>query len=207
MNKKMILSLVVMMTVGVSVAFSKSNSNIQQLADQFLVDQQIMKHKMSQMKGSAQDLFSTKHAHPNCPPEGASGSCIDSVCTKLGQFGCDTQSEISQVANICKGNVDGDCVEASCTKLGQFGCDTISEVTEVAVMCKGQANGQCVEIACQKLGQFGCDTVSELSAVQKTVCKPAVDPACLESVCNKLSTFGCDTLSELQEVSNSCAGL
>jgi hypothetical protein len=206
MNTKIILSLIAVVTFGVSVAFPKSNPQIQQLADQFLLDQQIMKYKMNQMTSSMVDLYTTKHVPPNCPPQGTSGSCIDIVCSKLGQFGCDTQSEITQVAGICKGNIDGDCVEASCAKLSPFGCDTMSEVSEVAALCKGKSNGQCVEIACENLGQFGCDTISELTAVQKNVCKASVDPACVQTVCKKLGQFGCDTLSELQEVSNSCAG-
>jgi hypothetical protein len=62
---------------------------------------------------------------------------MESVCTRLGQFGCDEMIEIQHVARACVGNYDTSCFESTCNRLGQFGCDEISEVEEVLRVCAG----------------------------------------------------------------------
>jgi hypothetical protein len=139
------------------------------------------------------------HHQPQNPNE-----CIDTVCTHLGQFGCDQQSEISQVADACRG-VDADCVDTACSYLGQFGCDQINEIQQVANSCRKIFDGSCMRVACTHLGQFGCDQINEIQQVG-ALCSGRVDSGCIESVCQRLGQFGCDQLNELQQVAKSCGG-
>jgi len=145
----------------------------------------------------------------NEPCEEGQGSpnlgCVEIICKKLGTFGCDDQSEVLRVSQMCRGNRTGKCVETLCEKLGTFGCDDIGEIERVAQSCKGNFSQGCVAFACEKLGTFGCDDVSEVERVA-AACKHNRGSECIAAVCSKLGTFGCDDISEIESVARSCGG-
>lgn len=130
-------------------------------------------------------------------------SCMDSVCKKLGTFGCDDQSEIQAVGQICRGNHSGACLDSVCVRLGTFGCDDRSELEKVGAICRGVWGNGCIDSMCKRLGTFGCDDVSEIERVGG-FCRGVHDSSCIDSVCSRLGTFGCDDASELEKVAESC---
>lgn len=168
----------------------------------------LQKYKLKKM-----NLFETlsrvgaDHVPPGCDPHYPppnQNECIDVACNKLGTYGCDQQSEVSEVIAACRG-VDADCVEASCGYLGTYGCDQMSEIVAVANNCRQIFDGRCMEVVCTKLGTYGCDQLSEVQQVG-AICKGRVDSGCIESVCARLGTYGCDQMSEVQQVAKSCGG-
>lgn len=146
------------------------------------------------------------HRPPHCDDDGPTRhtDCLETVCEKLGSFGCDTSGEVNDVATLCRG-VSASCVSNVCEKLGSFGCDTINEARDVADICRDVFNGDCMREVCGRLGSFGCDTMSEVRQVGG-ICRGRVDVDCIRSVCDRLGSFGCDTMSELEEVGRTCSG-
>lgn len=142
---------------------------------------------------------------PNHPPQPPSSrQCIDTVCNKLGSFGCDQPSEINDVTLACRG-VDASCVESVCAKVGPFDCDQMSEIQTVTNMCRSLFDTRCMDVVCDYLGDFGCDQMSEVNQVS-VMCKGRIDSGCIQDVCTRLGSFGCDQMSELQQVVKSCGG-
>ena len=82
--------------------------------------------------------------------------CIDAACEKLGEYGCNEQSEINTVITACKG-VDGECLNTACSKLGEYGCNEMSEITSVAAICRNVFDRNCIEVVCNRLGEYGCN--------------------------------------------------
>ena len=194
-----------------SIAFANADVKAKATAsvvDAKKIDSLVLSYLLNknQQKSNLFESLSSSRRPPHCDPHNPpnSSECLDVVCDKLGTYGCDTQSEISQVTLACRG-VDSDCVSASCSYLGTYGCDTISEIQQVTNTCRDVFDGRCMEVACNKLGTYGCDTMSEIQQVG-ALCKGRVDNDCIESVCQRLGTYGCDTMSELQQVARSCGG-
>jgi hypothetical protein len=142
----------------------------------------------------------------DCDRPGNTQACVDVACAKLGNWGCDEQSEVTQVLRACRGNRDGGCVEKVCAKLGSWGCDEMREIESVATSCQHQRGGACVDVACGKLGNWGCDELTEATQVA-TACQGSYDGgACVQSVCARLGNWGCDEMSEILQVLNECNG-
>ncbi len=133
-------------------------------------------------------------------------ACVDAACAKLGTWGCDEQSEVTEVLRACRGNRDGACLTVVCAKLGNWGCDELSEIKQVAAACQNNDGGRCIEVACGKLGNWGCDELGEVTKVSAACAGQWDDGACVESVCARLGTWGCDEMSEILQVLNECGG-
>lgn len=199
-----LISLAVLLSC--SMVFAMSSSNQIQKNDQKKIDSLVTKYIISKnLKQKAAFENLQKQNHPiDCYPGSNPSSCMDAACEKLGSFGCDTQSEISTVAQACRG-VDGACLQSVCKRLGSFGCDTMTEIQSAAATCQNVFDERCVNVVCDRLGSFGCDTMSEINQVGN-LCKGRVDSDCIQSVCTRLGTFSCDTISELEQVAKSCSG-
>jgi hypothetical protein len=197
---KYVLMLALMSGVGVWAAAPAANGS----ASKSKMDRLAAEFYLNQARGIADLMQGTNGRSRDCDHDGGQPACVDVVCSRLGQFGCDDMSEVERVGRICRGNINGGCVDAVCDKLGQFGCDDFSEVERVTTMCRGHYNGRCIDVACDHLGHFGCDDISEVTRVGQA-CR-AVDGDCMESVCQKLGTFGCDDISEIERVAASCRG-
>ncbi len=183
-------------------------AKVEALAASFDLAKQVssfQRHKEARAAlGLAQDADFRPGCDDNNNPGGRPrGSCMDSVCKKLGTFGCDSMSEIEQVGQLCRGNHNGDCLDSVCTRLGTFGCDSISELQQVASVCRGVWGNNCMDFACTQLGTFGCDSISEIERVGG-LCRGVSDARCVEDVCKRLGTFGCDSIGELEKVAESC---
>ena len=131
-------------------------------------------------------------------------NCINVACNHLGQYGCDDNTEIQNVAAACRG-VDGGCLEASCAHLGPFGCDNFTKIQNVTGLCRKVFDSRCMDVVCKHLGQYGCDDFTEISNVSN-VCAGRVDSDCIESVCQRLGPYGCDDFTEIQNVAKTCSG-
>lgn len=137
--------------------------------------------------------------------KGPSGRCVDLVCEKLGTYGCDSQSELSEVAMICSSQYNESCMASSCRRLGTYGCDSISELKEVSGLCENVRSSGCVDQVCERLGTYGCDSVSELKGAAQA-CSGIRDTGCITKLCERLGTYGCDSLSEIEAVARTCKG-
>ena len=183
---------------------NSSSAQVQKI-DQKKLDALVNKYNILKYLKQKTTLENLKiNNHPDCHPGEGQNSCIDAACEKLGSWGCDTQSEINEVAQACKG-VDGSCIQATCTRLGSWGCDTMSEINEVTISCHNVFDGRCVDVVCDHLGSWGCDTMSEINEVGG-ICKGRVDSDCIQNVCKRLGSWGCDTMSELRQVAQTCGG-
>lgn len=144
--------------------------------------------------------------HDDCNRPGDTQACVDAACSKLGTWGCDEQSEVTEVLRACRGNRDGACLSTVCAKLGNWGCDELSEIKQVAASCQNNDGARCIEVACGKLGTWGCDEMSEVTQVSAACAGQYDDGACVQSVCTRLGTWGCDEMSEILQVLNECSG-
>lgn len=133
-------------------------------------------------------------------------ACVDAACAKLGSWGCDEQSEVTEVLRACRGNRDASCLNTVCGKLGSWGCDELSEIKQVAAACQNNDGSRCIEVACAKLGSWGCDELSEVTKVSAACAGQYDDGACLTSVCARLGSWGCDEMTEILQVLNECSG-
>lgn len=140
--------------------------------------------------------------HGHYPPSPT--NCINEACTRLGQSGCNEQSEIQDVASACRG-VDGNCITETCAYLGQSGCNEMSEIQTVGNACRQMFDIRCMKLVCSYIGQQGCNELSEISGVG-SACSGRVDTDCVESVCRRLGANGCNELSEIQTVTRACGG-
>jgi hypothetical protein len=139
----------------------------------------------------------------NCPTEPTGPACVDAYCAHLSSYYCDDQSELTEVAAKCKGNIGGGCINAYCGHLSSYYCDDKSELDDVAATCKGNLGGGCINAVCSRLSSYYCDDKSELDDIAG-VCK-GIDGSCIDSVCSKLSSYYCDDLSELKNIAQNCA--
>jgi hypothetical protein len=142
----------------------------------------------------------------DCNRPGDTQACVDVSCALLGHWGCDEQTEVTQVLRACRGNRDGACVSKVCEKLGHWGCDEMTEIEQVATACQYNDGGACIDVACNKLGHWGCDEVTEVVQVTAACAGQYDDGACLESVCTRLGNWGCDEMTEVVQVLNECGG-
>ena len=140
----------------------------------------------------------------HCEPDGdlpPRTSCMESVCERLNSWDCDSQSELNQVADMCRGNHNGRCISAMCDKMNSWDCDSLSELSDVAQSCRG-VRGSCVDFVCSKVSSWDCDSLSELRHVGQ-ICQGARE-SCLEFTCSRLNSWDCDSLSELEQIAEQC---
>lgn len=131
------------------------------------------------------------------------GSCVESVCNKLGTWGCKDDNSIYEVARMCIRNYSDECINAACDKLGSFGCNRINKVRSMAFACRRNYGADCFNSVCDLLGAFGCDEMFEVTQVGR-MCADVYDGGCVRFICDKLSYFACDELSELRKVALAC---
>ncbi len=149
---------------------------------------------------------------PTCPPVPGTrpgSNCMQTVCTKLGTLGCDSQSELAEVAKICSTQFDGSCISDACTKRGSsLNCDDMREIQEIGLICSGQYGSACMNEVCKRMGSsLECDDIRELSEVGiacSRVNYAAIE--CLKFTCSRMWSTDCDDIDELSRVLNSCKG-
>lgn len=104
---------------------------------------------------------------PNCPPNDGGGfpkGCMEAVCNHLSRFDCDEQSELAEIARMCR-NVSAACVNGICNRVSRFDCDEKSEMQTVTNMCRGVVDFSCVDFVCSRLSRFDCDELDELQRI------------------------------------------
>ena len=156
------------------------------------------------------DLAMIDRGDPSCPPypgQGASVTCMQVVCNKLGSYGCDDQADISRVAQVCASQFDGSCIQSACEKLGSYGCDDFTDIQRVAALCSGNFGSYCINTACSYLGSYGCDDVTDLQRVGLSCARANYNAVeCLKYSCAKLGSYSCDDYTEVDRVLKSCNG-
>ncbi len=136
--------------------------------------------------------------------EGQGPSCNDVACDLVGDFNCDSLSEVERIGNACRGNHNGLCLRSMCRRLGSYNCDSVQEVEQVAGFCRGSLNEKCVDLSCKLVGEYNCDSFSEVERIGRA-CN-GVRSSCIESVCRRLGAYNCDSISEVEQVAASCRG-
>ena len=149
-----------------------------------------------------------KATPPNrCEPRPDVGSCIKAVCDKLSPFGCDDESELKNVASICRGNFNGDCINTTCASLSPFDCDEIDELTNIARSCSQTYSNDCSKFFTSHLSVFDHDDLPEILNINNQCKNVSPEEAnCAQYLCNKLSQSSCDTIAKLTDILQSCMG-
>jgi hypothetical protein len=61
------------------------------------------------------------------------GSCFKTACKMAGEFGCDDQTEVIGMNQVCRTQASDECLVDTCQSLGQFACDEFNEIRRVLV--------------------------------------------------------------------------
>lgn len=160
--KRLALLITILSTSVFCFAAGEQSVSINKLVDQFYAAKAAKSSVLNHVTKPQGEQFN------NCPPNPVGPSCADTVCKKLGYYGCDQIDEIEIVGRDCRGNYDGRCVTAVCEKLGYYGCDQISETSRVSRACVGNYSTDCFHSVCEKLGFYGCDQIDEVERVLRS---------------------------------------
>ncbi len=125
-------------------------------------------------------------------------SCIGSIC-EMGTYGCQFESELRKVADLCRNDMDETCISHTC-KTGAFQCQFESELTKATNLCEN-ANGRCVKTVCE-MNTFQCQFESELRKAAD-LCERGVHSNCVKDTC-AMGTFSCQFESELKKAIEMC---
>jgi hypothetical protein len=141
---------------------------------------------------------------PYCPPHQPSLGCAEAVCQHVSSYDCNDQSDLTRIAQMCRGNWDGSCINEACSHLSSYDCNDLSDLERIAASCAGQ-NGACMKEVCSRVSSYDCNDLSDLDRIGK-MCQGNWDGSCIQFVCSKLSSYDCDDLNDLEPIARSCAG-
>lgn len=191
----------VQMASGEPAASSLRVQNIENLVNDYYAQKAL---EESQSAGNHFEIFQTPHRDPRCdePRKPGIGSCIDVVCNRLPSYECDSDSDLKEIAGICRNNFDGKCIKTMCSRLPSYECDSKSDIKEIAQYCSNTSS-QCVESVCGRLYGYECDSHSDMKEVAM-MCQGLIDGSCVEAVCNRLPAYKCDSKSDMAEVIKTC---
>lgn len=142
-----------------------------------------------------------------CYPRPDITSCVKTICDKLSPFACDDESEIKEVAQMCRGNFGGDCIQTTCSNIPRWDCDDMDELKEISQSCMQVYGNSCVQFFTSRIPVFNHNERSEMVNINnqcKNISPEAID--CAQHVCNKLSKFSCDEFDELKDAVKTCSG-
>lgn len=132
-------------------------------------------------------------------------SCVDVMCSYLGELACTNEDDTLNIVRACAGNYSGDCLRAACRRVAHLECNSFSQAQRLALACSFNVSGACLQAGCELVEKLNCDDVFHVTRILDG-CAGNLDDACVRDVCQRLGNLGCSTVSGFTQVAQACAG-